>query len=186
MLSIINFVYSNTVKFCSVHLPTMNTTVPSPSPAFDAARHGRLAELQEALASGFPVDEADAKGNTLLMLAAYHGRTEAVELLLEHGADPDRRNARGQTPLGGVAFKGHLRVARLLLQAGADPLADQGGGRLPIMYAAVFGHPAMVELLRHAAGESEETRRCLAWLAALVAAPRRLLFPRLYRGALVA
>ena len=64
------------------------------------------------LNAGLPVNLADAKGQTLLMLASYNGNLETTRMLLKHGADVDRRNDRGQTPLGGVAFratKGSLR-----------------------------------------------------------------------------
>jgi hypothetical protein len=99
------------------------------------------------LRAGMPVNLADHKGNTLLMLAAYHGNTDTVALLMDHGADPDRRNARGQTPLGGVAFKGYTGIASLLLDSGAEIDADQGGGVTPLTYAWMFGRKDTALLL---------------------------------------
>jgi uncharacterized protein len=77
------------------------------SPALDFARRGETESLAATLHHGLPANLADAKGNSLRMLANYNGNPETVLMLLEHGADVDRRNDRGQTPLGGVAFKVH-------------------------------------------------------------------------------
>jgi len=64
------------------------------------------------------VNLADAKGNSLLMLASYNGEVETTRMLLGRGADVDRRNDRGQTPLGGAAFKGDEEIVALLLAHG--------------------------------------------------------------------
>lgn len=144
--------------------------------ALDAARQGDTAMLQPMLDAGMPVELRDAKGNTLLMLAAYHGNEETVAMLLDRRADPDARNDRGQTPLAGVAFKGHLEIARRLLKAGADPVADQGGGRTPVVFAAMFGHPEIVALLESARGSRGKLRH--RWLAGFVAALRKVIWHR--------
>ena len=113
-----------------------------------ARRGGRDDVLAAMLRAGMPVNLADHKGNTLLMLAAYNGNVETVALLLDHGADPDRRNARAQTPLGGVAFKGYTGIASLLLDSGAEIDASQGGGMTPLMYARMFGRADTARLLQ--------------------------------------
>jgi ankyrin repeat protein len=117
--------------------------------ALDCARRGdRNALLAEMLRAGMPVNLADHKGNTLLMLAAYHGNADTVALLLDHCADPDRPNARAQTPLGGVAFKGYTEIASRLLDAGAEIDSDQGAGMTPLMYAQMFGRTDTARLLQ--------------------------------------
>jgi ankyrin repeat protein len=113
--------------------------------ALDAARKGDVGMLGPMLEAGMPVNLADEKGNSLLMLASYHGHLQLTELLLKAGAAPDQRNARNQTPLAGVAFKGGLEIAKMLVKYGADPDADQGGGRYPVQFAAIFGNPDIVE-----------------------------------------
>ena len=65
------------------------------------------------LRHGLPVNLADNKGNSLLMLASYNDHLETARMLLVHGAGVDRRNDRGQTPLGGVAFKGYEEMVTL-------------------------------------------------------------------------
>jgi ankyrin repeat protein len=115
--------------------------------ALEFARNGETASLAEMLRHGLPVNLADAKGNTLLMLASYHGHLETAGMLLDRGAEVDRRNARGQTPLGGVAFKGYESIVPLLIEQGADINADNGGGMTPLMFAAMFGRARVVEQL---------------------------------------
>ena len=90
---------------------------------FDLARAGETATLAGYLDAGVPVELTDARGNTLLMLAAYHGHAVTVRALAERGADPNRTNDRGQTPLAGAVFKDEPEVLRALLEAGADPAA---------------------------------------------------------------
>jgi ankyrin repeat protein len=117
--------------------------------ALECARCGdRDDTLAAMLRAGMPVNLADHKGNTLLMLAAYHGNEDTVTLLLTHAADPDRPNARAQTALGGVAFKGYTTIASQLLDAGADINADQGAGMTPLMYAQMFGRAETARLLQ--------------------------------------
>lgn len=88
---------------------------------FDLARAGEAARLLDYVRAGVPVDLTDAKGNTLLMLAAYHGHADLVRGLAGLGADPDRVNDRGQTPLAGAVFKREPDVVQALMDAGADP-----------------------------------------------------------------
>lgn len=137
-----------------------------PEPMAELARQGETARLASALAQGLDVDLRDAKGNTLLMIAAYQGRTETVAMLLKARATVDLRNAKGQTPLGGVAFKGHVEIARLLLDAGADPLADQGGST-PADFATMFGRHEVLALLRTHRPTAQPTRwysKLIGWM----------------------
>jgi ankyrin repeat protein len=110
---------------------------------FDHARGGDAATLAAYADAGVPVDLANDKGDTLLMLAAYHGHAAAVKALLERGADPDRANDRGQTPLAGAVFKGEDEVIRALLAGGADPRA---GIPSAVDTARLFDRSALLEL----------------------------------------
>ena len=110
---------------------------------------GETESLAAMLDHGLPVNLADHKGNSLLMLASYHGHLKATRILLEHGAEVERRNAHGQTPLGGAAFKGYLEIVDLFCWSpGADIEADNGVGMTPIMFAAMFGRTEVVHRLK--------------------------------------
>ena len=127
--------------------------------ALDHARCGETEPLVAMVKAGLPVNLADAKGNSLLMLATYHGHAETALMLLGHGADVDRRNDRGQTPLGGAAFKGERDIVALLLAYRADIDADNGGGMTAIMYAAMFGRTEVVKQLQaHGASLRQRNR----------------------------
>ncbi len=132
--------------------------------ALDFARKGETESLVEMIRHGLPANLADAKGNSLLMLASYNGNTETTRVLLQAGADVDRRK------LGGAAFKGCEEIVTLLVEHGADIDANNGGGMTPIMFAAMFGRTRVMELLkRH--GASVKRRNCMGisvqWMARL-------------------
>jgi ankyrin repeat protein len=147
--------------------------------ALNHARHGETVSLAAMLDHGLPVNLADTKGQSLLMLAGYNGNLETTRLLLARGATVDQRNDRGQTPLGGAAFKGHVEIVALLLAHGADIDADNGGGMTPIMFAAMFGRTRVVEQLK-AHGASLKHRNCLGISAGLMARLSRWL-TRIFR-----
>lgn len=84
------------------------------------ARAGDTGALEEFLDHGVSVDQQDAVGNSLLMLAACYGHFETVAFLVRRGADPDLRNARNQSPIAGALFKGETEIVTLLRDAGAD------------------------------------------------------------------
>ena len=145
------------------------TAYPLPDAAADLARKGHAVSLGALLKGGLAVDERDAKGNTLLMLAGYHGKAETVAMLLKSGATVDLRNAKGQTPLGGVAFKGYVEIATLLLDAGADPVADQGGST-PADFATLAGKTEILALLQARRDNAAKPTR---WFSKLIGWVRR-------------
>ena len=128
--------------------------------ALDYARTGETESLAGMLGHGLPVNLADVRENSLLMLACYHQHLETARLLLACGADVDRRNRRGQTPLGGAAFKGYDDIVTLLLDCGADIDADNGLGMTPLMFAAMFGRTRVLARLQ-AHGASLQRRNRL-------------------------
>jgi uncharacterized protein len=66
-----------------------------------AADHQRLEVIDQLVAAGTPVNQADAEwGRLPLHVAAGNGRPASVRRLLAHGADPDLRDPRHhRTPL---------------------------------------------------------------------------------------
>ncbi|KKK05866.1 ankyrin repeat domain-containing protein [Micromonospora sp. HK10] len=114
---------------------------------FDLAREGATGELAGQVDAGLPVNLTNAKGDTLLILAAYHAHPETVAALLARGADHTRTNDRGQTALGAAVFRRSPEAVRALLDAGADP--DRGDPSA-VAVARFFDLPEMLTLLGRA------------------------------------
>jgi uncharacterized protein len=110
---------------------------------FDLARQGDTDRLAAYVDAGVPVNLTNARGDSLIMLAAYHGHADAVRALLERGAHPDSANDVGQTPLAGAVFKGEQDVITALLDAGADPSV---GAPSAIDAARIFGKEELLTL----------------------------------------
>jgi ankyrin repeat protein len=110
---------------------------------FGLARSGDTAPLGAYLDAGIPVNLANDKGDSLLMLAAYHGHADTVAMLLARGADPNLANDKGQTPLAGAVFKNEIEVVRALVDGGADPNA---GLPSAVDTARMFGKSDLLDL----------------------------------------
>jgi hypothetical protein len=98
---------------------------PADSKLVTAQDAGDAAGLERALREGADANLLNARGSSMLMLAAHRGQLAHVELLLRHGATPDLRqtrsdNERGDTALLRAFHGGHLEVAQRLVQAGAS------------------------------------------------------------------
>lgn len=113
---------------------------------FDLARDGDL-QLAHLVDEGLPVNLTNAKGDTLLILAAYHQHDALVSALLARGADTERVNDNGQTALASACFRRNAEIVSSLLRAGADPAT---GERSALAICEFFALPEMLELLRAA------------------------------------
>lgn len=111
---------------------------------FDLAREGDTEALLPALQAGVPANLTNAKGDTLLILAAYHQHGDLVTALLEAGADPDRVNDNGQTAMMSAVFRGDEAIVRALLAAGASQTA---GAHTAVETAQVFERPELIPVL---------------------------------------
>ncbi|NHC44460.1 ankyrin repeat domain-containing protein [Motilibacter aurantiacus] len=111
---------------------------------FDLARGGATEQLSEYVDAGLPVNLTNAKGDTLLLLAAYHSHPGTVRALLERGADHARVNDNGQTALAAAVFRRSEETVRALLDAGADPAL---GPKSALAIAEFFDLPDMTALL---------------------------------------
>jgi hypothetical protein len=112
---------------------------------FGFAREGETGRLAEYVDAGTPVNLANERGDTLIMLAAYHGHAETVKTLLARGADPNQANDVGQTPLAGAVFKGEDDVIAALVDGGADPGV---GTPSAIEAARMFGKDDLLSLFQ--------------------------------------
>lgn len=103
--------------------------------AFQAAREGDVVTLQEYFAAGRPVNEANPRGDTLLVVAAYAGQEPAVAVILEReGVAVDARNSMGLTALTAASFQGHVGIARRLVARGADVNLSNAAGQTALMF----------------------------------------------------
>jgi uncharacterized protein len=123
------------------------TTFRSENPCFEEARTGNIAGVSQHLSGLSHLDEKNAKGHTLLMLAAYNGHLQLTNLLLKASADPNSTDADGNSILMGVAFKGHLAVAKELIRFGADTQYRNPKGQTAAQFAAMFGKREVASLL---------------------------------------
>ncbi len=116
--------------------------------AFEAAREGDIKTLTAYLSSGFSVNEKNARGDTLLILAAYYGHDEAVGLILnQKGVELDHKNNMGFTALTGAVYKGFNNITQRLIDKGADINTTNRSGQTPLMFAALFGREDAARIL---------------------------------------
>lgn len=89
-------------------------------------------------------DEANAVGETPLMMAALRANLEAMTALIARGA---RINRPGWTPLHYAASSPSVAPVRLLVEQGAQIDARAPNGNTPLMLAARYGSEDSVTLL---------------------------------------
>jgi hypothetical protein len=104
-----------------------------------AADDGREADVRQAIADGWPIDDFDDDlAETPLHKAARKGHIGIMRMLLAAGADVNRHceDRIGETPLGLVADTCSPDVARFLMGAGADPTIPGWMGLTALHHAA--------------------------------------------------
>jgi ankyrin repeat protein len=87
-----------------------------------AARVGDLASARMLVNAGANVDDADARGASVMVLAAHSGFVDLVEFVLDEGADPNMAGA-GFSALHLAILRRDEDLGRSLLAHGADPNA---------------------------------------------------------------
>ncbi|MBS1970816.1 MAG: ankyrin repeat domain-containing protein [Bdellovibrionales bacterium] len=124
----------------------MNTTSLE-HPEFDWAREGNRVALAEFFRHGGSVNVKNAKGYSLLMLAAYNDHWGTCAWLIQKGADVNSIDISGNSVLMGSCFKGHVRIVKLLLSSGADPFLQNCYGMTALDLAKAFGRHEVVRVL---------------------------------------
>ena len=129
-----------------------------------AARVGDLASARMLVNAGASVNDADARGVSVIVLAAHSGFGDLVEFVLNEGADPNAAEA-GFSALHVAIMRRDENLGRLLLDNGADPNARLSNwtptrrasadwhfhpalvGATPFWLAARFSQPGIMRLL---------------------------------------
>ncbi|MBC7723374.1 MAG: ankyrin repeat domain-containing protein [Burkholderiaceae bacterium] len=107
---------------------------------FELARTGQTGALGEMLDAGVPPGILNARGDSLLIVAAYAQHADTVAELLRRDVDTSVVNGMGQTAIACAVFRGNEEILRSLLAAGADPLL---GANSAVQIADQFGLPSM-------------------------------------------
>ena len=85
------------------------------------------------------LEQANAVGETALMMAALKGQLDWLQTLLDRGAKPERPEALAWTALHYAASGPEPRAVQLLLSRGALINARSPNGSTPLMMAARYG-----------------------------------------------
>jgi uncharacterized protein len=109
-----------------------------------AAELGDTRSVERMLDKGLDPNTADAKGHTLLMIAARHGHRDLAWSLIRRKANATKRSQHGDTALMFASLRGDREIARMLVEYGGAELNHAGWA--PVHYAA-FENRA--ELLRY-------------------------------------
>lgn len=118
---------------------------------FIAAREESQRALESLLGSpAIRLDDANAQGETPLMIAAIRGSLLAVQALVKRGAAVNRP---GWTPLHYACSGPDNGVAAFLIAQGAEVNARSENGTTPLMMAARYGNTDVIPLLLKAGAE---------------------------------
>ncbi|KAM3607643.1 uncharacterized protein V6R79_011140 [Siganus canaliculatus] len=121
----------------------------SPSELRDAVKSGDYMAVKLALNSkeDYNLDQEDASGMSLSMLAAAGGQDDILRLLIKKGVRVNGRQKNGTTALMHAAEKNFLTTVAILLEAGSYVNAQTQGGETALMKACKRGNTDVVRLL---------------------------------------
>lgn len=111
------------------------------------AHGGDLGQVDALLNAGANVNEADANGNTALMVAVRMGQASIARRLLEAGADADLANRDGVTALHLAAMANNEEIARMLLEKRPQLDRREVNGWTPLFIAVHEGHHGVMHAL---------------------------------------
>jgi len=93
------------------------------------------------------INAQDARGMTLLHLAARSGQEDMALNLLHRGADMTIRDKMGWTPLIWACMEGHHDLTKMFIVRGADVNMVDESNATPLHFAAMEGQTDIVTLL---------------------------------------
>ncbi|XP_073518510.1 M-phase phosphoprotein 8 [Phyllobates terribilis] len=115
----------------------------------EAVKIGDYLTVKYALKSNeeYNLDQEDASGMTLVMMAAAAGQDDILRLLIKKGAKINAKQRNGTTALIHATEKNYLTTVALLLEAGAFVNMQQATGETALMKACKKGNVDTVRLL---------------------------------------
>lgn len=118
---------------------------------FESARSGNKSRILAIESTGFPIDERNAIGWNILIVATYSGQLDIVRELLERGWDINDRNYKGTTllmyGLDWFSRTNDREMLQFLLSNGADPESRDHRGLNLEDYAREKNLPEILDLL---------------------------------------
>ncbi|XP_050189905.1 M-phase phosphoprotein 8 [Myiozetetes cayanensis] len=115
----------------------------------DAVKSGDYMTVKMALSSNekYNLDQEDASGMTLVMLAAAGGHDDLLRILIRKGAKVNGKQKNGTTALIHAVEKNFLTTVAILLEAGAYVNTRQSSGETALMKACKRGNSDIVRLM---------------------------------------
>jgi ankyrin repeat protein len=110
-----------------------------------AAEIGDAKGVDQMIGKGMDPNTADAKGNTLLIIAVREGHRDVVGALVRRKANANKRNQYGDSALMLASLRGDREIARMLIELGGAEVKHSGWA--PIHYAAFYDKPEMIRYL---------------------------------------
>ncbi len=111
----------------------------SEAPLHNAARNGRIRNMEILLAHGADIEWSDDEDDTPLAVAAYHGEVEAMKFLLACGGDARRINRHGETPMTRALVRQQGNALRLLIEDGVQTAPSGENDWFRLAQVAMYG-----------------------------------------------
>jgi len=118
----------------------------------DAARFGKVEEIEKWVAKGVSVNEKDLMGTTPLGLAVLFEHPKAVQKLIQLGADPNQRGPDGSVAVHGATFFGLEESLRALVESGADLNIKDAQGQTALDMATTPLNEETEEIMKFVGG----------------------------------
>lgn len=139
-------------EFAGAEIAGLKSTAAQPSvdlgaPLINAAKAGKVEDVERLLQRGADVNSRGQWGMTPLIWAASKGHKAVVRLLLDRGADVNAEANNRSTSLMWTSFTGHAEVVKQLLAKGAKVNMTSSCGRTAMASACFSGYPEVVKIL---------------------------------------
>lgn len=122
-------------------------------PLYQAARRGRISELEAMLEAGSDPNEISRGDGSPLFAAVRTGQSDVADLLLRYGADPNLAVRGDGSPMIEAARRGEVEIMRMMLAHGAVLDAGVRGDGNPLIAAVQRGERRAVEFLLEAGAD---------------------------------